>query len=212
MILLPSHPIPQVNSVGFGEGGSELKGLSPSPAPPFPPAARVPAPTRMRCMTRPPHACRTPPALRERTDTGQGAGRLGRNEWRGGFPELRGSPSPTHTHTAISFSHSNVGGAGLACRWWGEWRGGALRDGGGVRRQCGEGRSANRPTLVLMAGLLSPPAGQGGRGRHGPFPKPPPRPPWVHEPPNAEAAACHPPLPKEKVSCPLPTHPHSPPK
>lgn len=104
MILLPSHPIPQVNSVGFGEGGSELKGLSPSPAPPFPPAARVPAPTRMRCMTRPPHACRTPPALRERTDTGQGAGRLGRNEWRGGFPELRGSPSPTHTHTAISFS------------------------------------------------------------------------------------------------------------
>lgn len=55
-----------------------------------------------------------------------------------------------------------------------------------------------------MAGLLSPPPGQGGRGRRGPSPKSPPRPPWVHEPPNAEAAACHLPSPKKKCHAPFP--------
>lgn len=76
--------------------------------------------------------------------------------------------------------------------------------GAGVRSQRGERRSANRPTLVLMAGLLSPPPGQGGRGRFDPSPKSPPRPPWVHEPPNAEAAACHLPSPKKKCHAPFP--------
>nr|KAF6407199.1 hypothetical protein HJG59_009880 [Molossus molossus] len=76
------------------------------------PAARVPATTRMRCMTRSPHAWRA--LLRSGNARARGGGRGDRGGMNGGGPpELSGSPSPTHT--AISFTHSNVGGAGLAC-------------------------------------------------------------------------------------------------
>lgn len=54
-----------------------LKGQLPSPAPLFTPATRVPATTRMRCMTRSPHACRAPPALREKHGHGAGGGVIG---------------------------------------------------------------------------------------------------------------------------------------
>lgn len=139
MILVPYLPSPKpTNSVGFGEGERASPGTTSTARAPFPLAARVPATTRMRCMTRSPHACRAPSALRERTDTGRGDWG-GRDD--GVFPSSAAT-LPSHT-TAISFSHSNVGGAGLACRGWGwgrEWQKGALSGmGAGVRSQYGEG-------------------------------------------------------------------------
>lgn len=172
------HPNPPSQQCGI-RGGREraLKGHHPSPAPLFSPAARVPATTRMRCMTRSPHACRAPPALRERTDTGRGAGRLGRNGRQGGPPEFRGSSSPSHT--AIRFSHSNVGGAGLACRKWevgGVARGALSGMGAGVRSQCGEGRSAKSSNSGANGGSSQPTPRAGREGSGWPLPQVSPTP------------------------------------
>lgn len=123
----------------------------------------------------------------------------------GGLPELSSSSSP-NTQTAISFSHSNVGGAGLACRCvgGGEWQGGALRDGGGCPESVWGGEVCKSSNSGANGGSSQPTPRAGGRGRHGPSPKPPPRPPWVHELPNAEAAACHALSPKKKCHAPCP--------
>lgn len=122
-------------------------------------------------------------------------------EWTAGV-FLNTAAPPQRAHSNKFLTQKWAGRAWPVVGVGGSGKGALSGMGEGVRSQSGEGRSANRPTLVLMAGLLNPPPGQGGRGRRGLSPKPPPRPPWVHEPPVAEAAACHPLSPKKKCHAP----------
>lgn len=119
------------------------------------------------------------------------------------------APLPnTHSNKFLSLK-CGPGEPGLS-RWRGRGQGALSGMGAGDRSQCGEGRSANRPTLVLMAGLLSPPPGQGERGRQAP-------PPGL---PHAHPGCMNRPMQKlphvtpQKKKCHAPFHPpsHSPPK
>lgn len=109
-----------------------------------------------------------PPALGTHGH-GAGGGAGGEGRPAGVLPSSAAPLPNTHSNKFLS---PRCGRASLACPGGGgRGRQGALSGmGAGVRSQCGEGRSANRPTLVLMAGLLSPPPGQGGRGRQAPPP------------------------------------------
>lgn len=150
-----------------------------------------------------------PPALGAH---GHGAGGgVGGEERMAGVLLSSAAPLPQHTHSNKFLSlNCGRGEPGLS-RWRGGWRQGALSGmGAGVRSQCGEGRSANRPTLVLMAGLLSPPPGQGGRGRQAPPSKPPHAHPGCMNRPTQKLPHVTP----QKKKCHAPFHPpsHSPPE
>lgn len=178
--------IPQINKRcgASGRESERAKGATtPKPRPPFcrppTPAARVPAATRMRCMMRSPHAWRAPPALRERTDTGPGAGRSGRQEWRGSSRAQR-LPLP-NIDTAISFSHSVGAGRGgpgqsTCVGGRGEWQGGALRDGGGCPESVWGGEVCKSSNSGANGGSSQPTPGAEREGSARPLPQASPTP------------------------------------
>lgn len=121
----------------------------------------------------------------------------------GVFLNTAAPPQHTHSNKFLSLK-SGRGGPGLSLGWGGEWQGGALRDGGGCPESVWGGEVCKSSNSGANGGSSQPTPRAGREGSTGPSPKPPPRPPWVHEPPNAEAAACHPPSPKKNCHAPFP--------